>query len=67
MTWRNGHFFPEAAPVEEVDAQRDEWTYVVFFAALLHDIGKIMTDLRVSWSCQDMDGSTSAQGGGGLP
>lgn len=55
MTWRNGHFFPEAAPVEEVDAQRDEWTYVVFFAALMHDIGKIMTDLRVSWSCQDMD------------
>ncbi|EWS66269.1 integrating conjugative element relaxase, PFGI-1 class [Hydrogenophaga sp. T4] len=55
MTWRNGHFFPEGAPVEEMDAQRDEWTYVVFFAALLHDVGKIMTDLRVSWICGDMD------------
>ncbi|MFZ2825212.1 MobH family relaxase [Hydrogenophaga sp.] len=55
MNWRNGHFFPEGAPVEEMDAQRDEWTYVVFFAALLHDVGKIMTDLRVSWSCSDMD------------
>lgn len=55
MTWRNGHFFPEGAAVEEMDAQRDEWTYVVFFAALLHDVGKIMTDLRVSWSCFDMD------------
>jgi integrating conjugative element relaxase (TIGR03760 family) len=54
MTWRNGHFFPEGAPVEEMDAQRDEWTYVVFFAALLHDIGKILTDLRVSWTCVDM-------------
>lgn len=55
MTWRNGHFFPEGAAVEEMDAQRDEWTYVVFFAALLHDIGKIMTDLRVSWTYAGMD------------
>ena len=55
MRWRNGHFFPEGAPVEEMDAQRDEWTYVVFFAALLHDVGKVMTDLRVFWSCQGMD------------
>jgi integrating conjugative element relaxase (TIGR03760 family) len=55
MTWRNGHFFPEGAPVEEMDAQRDEWTYVVFFGALLHDVGKIMADLRISWSCADMD------------
>ena len=55
MTWRNGHFFPEGASVEEMDAQRDEWTYVVFFAALLHDIGKIMTDLRLSWICEGMD------------
>lgn len=55
MTWRNGHFFPEAACVEEMDAQRDEWTYVVFFAALLHDIGKIMTDLRVSWTAFGME------------
>ncbi|WP_231943239.1 MobH family relaxase [Hydrogenophaga crassostreae] len=55
MTWRNGHFFPEGAAVEEMDAQRDEWTYVVFFAALLHDIGKIMTDLRISWSCMGID------------
>lgn len=55
MTWRNGHFFPEGAAVEEMDAQRDEWTYVVFFAALLHDIGKIMSDLRISWSCMGID------------
>lgn len=55
MTWRNGHFFPEGASVEEMDAQRDEWTYVVFFGALLHDLGKIMTDLRISWICAGMD------------
>lgn len=51
MTWRNGHFFPEGASVEEMDAQRDEWTYVVFFAALLHDVGKITADLRINWIC----------------
>lgn len=55
MTWRNGHFLPEGAPVEDMDAQRDEWTYVVFFAALLHDIAKIMTDLKVTWRCRGMD------------
>ena len=55
LTWRNGHFLPENASVEDVDAQRDEWTYVVFFAALLHDVGKIMTDLRISWRSAGMD------------
>lgn len=55
MTWRNGHFLPEGAPVEKMDEQRDEWTYVVFFAALLHDIAKIMTDLRISWRFAGMD------------
>lgn len=55
MTWRNGHFFPEGASVEEMDAQRDEWTYVVFFAALLHDLGKVMTDLRISWTYYGME------------
>ncbi|WP_284399703.1 MobH family relaxase [Acidovorax sp. SUPP2825] len=49
MTWRNGHFLPEGAPIEQIDAERDEWTYVVFFAALLHDIAKPLTDLRVTW------------------
>ncbi|GKT20010.1 TraI domain-containing protein [Acidovorax sp. SUPP2522] len=49
MTWRNGHFLPEGAPIEQIDAERDEWTYVVFFSALLHDIAKPMTDLRVTW------------------
>jgi integrating conjugative element relaxase (TIGR03760 family) len=49
MTWRNGHFLPENASVEDMDSQRDEWTYVVFFAALLHDIAKPLTDLRIRW------------------
>ncbi len=54
MTWRNGHFLPENAPVETMDAERDEWTYAVFFAALLHDIAKPMTDLRIQWRCPGM-------------
>ncbi|WP_374008269.1 MobH family relaxase [Delftia lacustris] len=49
MTWRNAHFLPTNAPVEQIDAERDQWTYVVFFAALLHDIAKPMTDLRILW------------------
>lgn len=49
MTWRNGHFLPTNAPAEQIDAERDQWTYVVFYAALLHDIAKPMTDLRILW------------------
>lgn len=54
MTWRNGHFLPEGASVEVIDAQRDVWTYVVFFGALLHDVGKIMCDLRITWKSAGM-------------
>jgi len=54
LTWRNGHFLPESATIEQIDEERDAWTYVVFFAALLHDIAKPMTDLRVSWRAAQM-------------
>lgn len=48
-TWRNGCLLPQGAQAEAVDAQRDFWTYAVFFAALLHDVGKPMADLRIDW------------------
>lgn len=48
-TWRNGCLLPQGAPAEQIDAQRDHWTYVVFFAALLHDVGKPLTDSRIEW------------------
>ncbi len=54
LTWRGGRLLPEAAPIEVIDAQRDEWTMVVFYCALLHDIAKPMTDLRVSWRTAEM-------------
>lgn len=54
LTWRGGRLLPEAAPIEVIDAQRDEWTLVVFYCALLHDIAKPMTDLRVTWRTAEM-------------
>ncbi len=54
LTWRKGMFFPEGAVAEVTSAQQDEWTFVVFYAALLHDIGKVMTDLRVTWHRKDL-------------
>jgi integrating conjugative element relaxase (TIGR03760 family) len=47
ITIRNGYLLPRGGAAELVDRQRDHWTYAVIFAALLHDIGKPMTDLRV--------------------
>ena len=44
---RNGHLLPPGGKAEQIDAQRDHWTYGVLFGALLHDLGKVMTDLRI--------------------
>jgi integrating conjugative element relaxase (TIGR03760 family) len=49
LTWRTGMLLPQGAQAELVDQQRDHWTYVVFFATLLHDVGKPMADLRILW------------------
>lgn len=54
LAWRGGRLLPEGAPIEIIDAQRDEWTLVVFYSALLHDIAKPMTDLMVSWRTLSM-------------
>jgi len=54
VTWRNGHFLPSGAQIEQIDAERDVWTYVVFYAALLHDIAKPLTDLRIQWRASGM-------------
>jgi len=54
LTWRNAMLLPGGSQIEEIDAQRDQWSYVVFFAALLHDIAKPMTDLRIQWRCDGM-------------
>ena len=44
---RNGTLLPSGRSAEEIDAQRDFWTYATILAALLHDVGKPMTDLRI--------------------
>ena len=54
LTWRNGCLLPEGAPIEQIDRERDQWTYAVFFASLLHDIAKPMTDLCITWRATRM-------------
>ncbi|HET9642263.1 MAG TPA: MobH family relaxase, partial [Burkholderiaceae bacterium] len=50
LRWRVGRLLPHGAAAETLDAKRDHWTYAVFYGALLHDIGKVLTDLRVQWT-----------------
>ncbi|HET9645632.1 MAG TPA: TraI domain-containing protein, partial [Burkholderiaceae bacterium] len=50
LRWRIGRLLPQGACAETLDARRDHWTYAVFYGALLHDIGKVMADLRVEWA-----------------
>ena len=67
LTWRNGRLLPEGAPIEVIDAQRDEWTLVVFYAALLHDIAKALTDLRITWRARNLDAVRWMPLAGSLP
>lgn len=39
-------FPPDAAP-EDQAAQSERWTTVIIYAALLHDLGKLITDIEV--------------------
>ena len=44
---RRAHFLPPGASPEEMGRESDAWTFAVFAAALLHDIGKPVVDQRI--------------------
>ncbi|RCX31686.1 MobH family relaxase [Thioalbus denitrificans] len=45
---RRSSLLPSGAPAEELARLQDVWTYACVTAALMHDIGKPMSDLRVA-------------------
>jgi hypothetical protein len=47
LRFRQGHLLPVGAPPEEIPEKKHRWTYAVFLAALLHDIGKPVADANV--------------------
>ena len=47
---RQSHLLPGGAPPEDQAAQSEAWTAAISYAALLHDIGKIVVDLHVEYS-----------------
>lgn len=47
LDYRRGEILPKGAAPEEIVEQAHRWTYAVFVAALLHDVGKPLADLRV--------------------
>jgi integrating conjugative element relaxase (TIGR03760 family) len=44
---RRGQILPRGAPPEAIGEQAHRWTYAVFVAALLHNVGSPIADLRV--------------------
>ncbi|MBW8831975.1 MAG: TraI domain-containing protein [Burkholderiales bacterium] len=62
LVLRGGYLLPRNGGAEIIDAQRDYWTYAVFFGALLHDVGKPLTDLRI-----EMRQARSSEGTRWLP
>ena len=47
LTFRRGQILPKGAAPEDIMRLEHRWTYAVLVAALTHDIGKHITDLRV--------------------
>jgi integrating conjugative element relaxase (TIGR03760 family) len=47
LDYRRGRILPKGAPPEAIGEQAHRWTYAVFVAALLHDVGKPIADLRL--------------------
>lgn len=47
LDYRRGQILPKGAPPEAIGEQAHRWTYAVFIAALLHDVGKPIADVRV--------------------
>jgi len=46
---RRGKLLPPNADAETVTKLKDAWTYAIFTAALCHDLGKPITDVRVEF------------------
>jgi len=46
---RLGLMLPPGAPTETQQRAQHRWTYAVFLAALLHDLGKAAHDLRITY------------------
>lgn len=47
LDYRRGQILPRGAAPEIIGAQAHRWTYAVFVAALLHDVGHALAGLRV--------------------
>lgn len=47
LRFRQGYLLPVGAAPEEIPARKHRWTYAVFLAALLHDIGKPVSSVNV--------------------
>lgn len=48
LIFRRGQILPRGAAPEDIMRLEHRWTYAVFVAALLHDIGRLVVDLRVT-------------------
>jgi integrating conjugative element relaxase (TIGR03760 family) len=44
---RQNHLFPPGAPPEDQTAQAEAWTAAVIYAALMHDVGKLIVDMEI--------------------
>lgn len=46
---RRGMLLPQGVPIEDLARLQHRYSWIVLAAALLHDVGKPLTDLRITW------------------
>lgn len=60
---RRAQILPPGVAPEDIQRREHRWTFGVFLAALLHDVGKPLTDMRVIIAKQGGEGSWSPLAG----
>ena len=60
---RRAQILPPGVAPEDIQRREHRWTFGVFLAALLHDVGKPLADMRVIIAKQDGEGNWSPLAG----
>jgi Putative helicase. len=63
LSLRRKHILPPDAAPEDILRLEHRWTFGVFLAAISHDVGKAMADLRIAYRTVDGAGQWSPLAG----
>jgi len=63
LSLRRSQVLPPGVPPEDIQRREHRWTYGVFLAAMIHDLGKPLSDLRITLATDRGEGTWSPLAG----